>query len=60
MSHDTEEFCKVWRKTNSWFQKWHEEFGEFYCKSESLHFDVLILSKVYYVWAKKVQRGYVS
>ena len=29
MSHDTEEWCKVWRKTNSCFQKWHEEFGEF-------------------------------
>ena len=29
MSHDTEEWCKVWRKTDSWFQKWHEEFGEF-------------------------------
>ena len=29
MSHDTEEWCKVWRKTGSWFQKWHEEFGEF-------------------------------
>ena len=22
MSHDTEEWCKVWRKTDSWFQKW--------------------------------------
>ena len=20
---------KVWRKIDSWFQKWHEEFGEF-------------------------------
>ena len=29
-------------------------------KSENLHFDVLLLSKVYYVWAKKVQRSYVS
>ena len=29
MSHDTEEWCKVWRKTNSWFQKWHEKFGKF-------------------------------
>ena len=29
MSHDNEEWCKVWRKTSSWFQKWHEEFGEF-------------------------------
>ena len=33
----TEELClmtlksdaKVWRKTECWFQKWHEEFGEF-------------------------------
>ena len=29
-------------------------------KSENLHFDVLLLSKVYYVLAKKVQRSYVS
>ena len=26
---DTEESCKIWRKTNMWFQKWHEEFGKF-------------------------------
>ena len=24
--------CKVWRKTDSWFQKWHEEFDEFWCE----------------------------
>ena len=24
------------------------------CKSENFHFDVLLLSKVYYVWANKV------
>ena len=56
MSHDTEEWCKVWRKTDSWFQKWHEEFVNFNAssgKSDNLHFDVLRLSKVYYVWAKK-------
>ena len=29
-------------------------------KPENLYFDVLLLSKVYYVWAKKVQRIYVS
>ena len=29
-------------------------------KSENVHFDVLLLSKVYYVWPKKVQRSYVS
>ena len=28
LSHDTEKWCKVWQKVDSWFQKWHEEFGE--------------------------------
>ena len=32
MSNDTEGWCKVWRKTDSWFQKWHEEFDEFLCE----------------------------
>ena len=27
--HDTEESCKIWRKTDLWFGKWHEEFGKF-------------------------------
>ena len=27
--HDTEECCKIWRKTDFWFGKWHEEFGKF-------------------------------
>ena len=29
-------------------------------KSENLHFDVLLLSKVYYIWPKKIQSCYVS
>ena len=29
MSLDTEEWRKVLRKTESWFQKWHEELVEF-------------------------------
>ena len=29
MFHDSEEWCKIWRKTNLWFGKWHEEFGKF-------------------------------
>ena len=28
-------------------------------KSDNLHFDILILLKVYYIWAKKVQTSYV-
>ena len=27
--HDTEEWFKIWRKTNSCFGKWHEELGTF-------------------------------
>ena len=27
--HDTGESGKIWRKTNLWFGKWHEEFGKF-------------------------------
>ena len=25
--HDTEGWCKLWRKTDLWFAKWHEEYG---------------------------------
>ena len=57
MSHDTDEWCKVWRKTDSWFQKWHEELGNNFNalsgKSENLDFDMLLSSKVYYVCTKK-------
>ena len=27
--HDTKEWCKIWRKTDSWLGKWHEEFWIF-------------------------------
>ena len=27
--HDTEEWSKIWRKTDLWFEKWHEKFGNF-------------------------------
>ena len=121
--HDTREWCKVWRKTDSWFGILHEEFGKFspelmkvsklrlllgpfiqsrkcmslkfiaeLClmtmnndskfgkkltyqfkidmrnltnfdpstwKSQNLHFNGLLLTKVYKVWAWKVQRSYV-
>ena len=29
ISHDTEESCKIWRKTGLWFGKWYEEFSKF-------------------------------
>ena len=28
--HDTEEWCKIWKKINFWFKKWHEEYGKFW------------------------------
>ena len=46
---------KLWRKTNFLFEKWQREQW----KSENLHFDGLLLSKVCNVWAKKL-RGVVS
>ena len=27
--HSTKEWCKIGRKTDLWFRKWHEEFGMF-------------------------------
>ena len=27
--HDAKEWCKIWRKSDLWFGKWHEEFGKF-------------------------------
>ena len=29
MFADTQDWCKIWRKTDLCFQKWHEEFGKF-------------------------------
>ena len=27
--HDTEGWCKIWRKTDLWLGKWHEEYSKF-------------------------------
>ena len=29
MFHDSEEWCKIWRKTDLWFGKWRGKFGNF-------------------------------
>ena len=29
MFNETQDWCKVWRRTDLCFQKWHEEFGQF-------------------------------
>ena len=27
--HGAEEWCKIWRKTDLWFEKWRKKFGKF-------------------------------
>ena len=49
--HDTEESCKIWRKTDLWFGKWHEEFGKF--SSEHLKVSKLVLSWDSFVQSRK-------
>ena len=47
----------------NWFQIWHEKFGKIshsHSKVWNFHFDVLFLSKVHNVWAKKIHRSYLS
>ena len=63
MCHKTEELCIIWGGTDLYFEKWHEEFGEFWPntrKSQNLHFNGLLLTKVCNGWAKKVQKSSVS
>ena len=49
--------------TCGFIQIWHEGFGEFspnHSEVWKFHFDGLFLSKVYQVWATKIQRSYLS
>ena len=60
--HDTEESCKVWKKIDLWFGKWHEEFSKF--SSEHLKVSKLVLSWDPFVQSRKcmsfnLQRSYV-
>ena len=54
---DNEEWCKNWRGIDLSVQNWHEEFDEFWPEplkiSKNLHFNGLLLTKVYIVSAKK-------
>ena len=54
---------QILRKTDLWFQIWHEEFGKFspnHSKVQTFHSNGLFLSKVYEVWPKKKERSYLS
>ena len=59
MCHDNEERWMI----DLSVENWHKEFAEFWPpstqKSQTLHFNGLLLTKVYNAWAKKVQRSYV-
>ena len=62
VSHN-EKWCKIWRRIFLQVQNWHEKFAEFWPKHSKnlkhLHFNELLLTKVYNVWAKKAHRCYV-
>ena len=64
MLDGTEYWCKIWRKIDLCFQKWHEEFGKFspehVQKSKNLDFYWVLLSKVENVWTWNLQESYVS
>ena len=61
--HDTEESCKIWRKTDLWFGKWHEEFGKFSPEHSKISKICTLMScfwpKYIMFELKKVQRSYV-
>ena len=62
MSHDTEEWCTVRRKTDLLFQEW-QEFREFWSQHSKFSKFLLwwfLLCKVYNVWSKKIQWSYLS
>ena len=60
---DTEKWCKIWRKTDWRFGKWHEEYGEFspeHLKCQNWNFDGTLSPRVENVWALNLQTSYVS
>ena len=50
MFDGTEYWCKIWRKIDLWFEKWHEEITKFSPEpahqSKNSDFDGILLSKV--------------
>ena len=52
--HDTREWIKIWRKTDLWFEKQHEEFGKFWPEHLKLGLKIgtfMELPQVENVWA---------
>ena len=59
--YDTGEWCKIWRKSDLWFQNdmgnlanFHQSSGKF----ENWDFDGILLSKLENVWAKNLKGSY--
>ena len=62
MYHNTEEWCKIWGRTDLCFEKRYEEFDKFWPntqKSWSLHFNEFLLTKLYNAWTKTLQGSFV-
>ena len=58
----TEDWRKIWRKTDLCFQKWHEELSKFspeHSKVSKLGLWWNLLSKVENIWAWNLQGIYV-
>ena len=63
LCHDNEKWCKIWGKLTCRFNLTWGIWQTLTRALESLknfHFNVLFLSRVYIVWAKKVQKSYLS
>ena len=58
MCHENEEPCKNWRGIDFSVQNWHEQLDEFWFKHSKISkictFKGVPLTKVYYVWPKKI------
>ena len=61
--HDTEEWYKIWKEINLWFQNWHKEFNNFWpehSKVSKIFTCMCSFWTSYIFWARKVQTSYLS
>ena len=57
MCHNKEEWSKIWRGIDLSVPNWHEKFDKFFTRTlkslKNLHFNGLLMTKVYNFWAEK-------
>ena len=62
--HDTEQWCKIWKRRTLWIQKRHEELGKLssleHSKVWKPYIDGLFFTKAYIVSVRNFQRNNVS